>query len=42
MFGAAVPCSEAGERLLMVTFCIVCVGLGGCMVGCCLLLKVLL
>jgi len=33
MFGAAVPCSKAGQRLLMVTLCIVCVGPGGCMVG---------
>ena len=32
MFGAAVPCFEARERLLKVALCIVCIGLGGCMV----------
>jgi len=32
MFGAAVPCFEAKERLLKVALCIVCIGPGGCMV----------
>ena len=41
MFGAAVPCSEAGVRLLMVTLCWAGRLYGGLLPGYCLL-KILL